>query len=407
MSAAQARRLRVLFVIDSLGSGGAQRQIVLLALGLAARGHAPAFQVYYPEHDYFEAELAAAGIEVMHAPKSSRYSLEPVIALRRLLRRRPFDAVVAYLPTPSIYAELATRFRGRPPLVVSERSAFVTERPTLQVHLRSHLHRFADAVVVNSHHHRKAMRREFPWLKPRLQTIWNGVDLERFAPGDGPRSGDLVAVGSIRPLKNALGLARALTLLHEGGRSVPRVWWAGKMEPVPESAEERRAVDGVLDAAGLRDRWVWMGEHRDVPGLLRSHAALVHPSLLEGLSNAVCEALASGTPVLAGDVGDQGALVQEGVTGLLFDSASPAAMAETIDRFSRLAPASRGAMQVAARDFAEQALSVDRTCDEYEALLLRLAAPRRGSKSPSESPAEGERVRQGRSTRHLSSLASY
>jgi glycosyltransferase involved in cell wall biosynthesis len=387
--------MRLLLVIDSLGSGGAQRQMVTLALALAARGHTPVFLVYYPEHEYFADELARAGIEVQHVEKGSRFSLGPALAIRRTLRAEPFDAVLAYLPTPSVYAELATRFLGHPPLVVSERSAFEEDPPRRSFRLRGQLHRLATLVVTNSHHHREAMARHFPWLATRLRTIWNGVDAERFAPlpVSARRDDALLAVGSIRPWKNARGLAEALIVLQERGVAVPRVRWVGKLEPHEASRRERDTVNSRLAAAGLADRWEWVGEHEDVPALLRAHAALVHPSLLEGLPNAVCEALASGLPVLAGAVGDQPRLVEDGTTGLLFDPADPSSIADAIQRFGRFDGAARAAMSAAARRFAEERLSVSRVCDEYETLLRPLVAEhrrRRGAPLSVATPPAGD-----------------
>lgn len=392
-----ATPLRLLFVIDSLGSGGAQRQMVTLATALASRGHTPIVFIYQPDHLHFAPDLERAGIEVRAARKGFRFSAAPLVALHRMLRREAFDAVLAYLPTPSLYAELATRFAGRPPLVVSERTTFVTGMPTRMERSRAHLHRLADVVVANSHHHREAMEAAFPWLRGVVRTIWNGMDLERFAPGGAPRRDDLLAVASIRPLKNARRLAEALVLLRDAGRHVPRIRWAGKIEPFDGSASEKAAVDAILAAAGLADRWEWLGERDDVPTLLRQHAALVHPSLVEGLSNAICEALASGLPVLAGSVGDQTRLVQDGTTGFLFDPLSAPAIADALHRFASLDQPARDAMGAAGVAFAQAQLSAARMTDAYEALFAELVASRGvAGRRPAVEPAAS-----GRAARHL------
>ena len=69
--------------------------------------------------------------------------------------------------------------------------------------------------------------------------------------------------------------------------------------------------------------WRWLGEESDIPGLLREHHALIHPSLYEGLPNVVCEALAAGMPVLVSNVCDHPLLVADGERGFLFDPADP------------------------------------------------------------------------------------
>jgi glycosyltransferase involved in cell wall biosynthesis len=57
-----------------------------------------------------------------------------------------------------------------------------------------------------------------------------------------------------------------------------------------------------LAFARISTEWRWLGEREDIREILRSHHALVHPSLYAGLPNAVCEALASGRPALVSDV---------------------------------------------------------------------------------------------------------
>src|SRR5690606_21739605 len=92
-------------------------------------------------------------------------------------------------------------------------------------------------------------------------------------------------------------------------------------------------VDAALAAEGVADRWRWLGRREDVPELMRAHDALVHPAFFEGLPNAVCEALASGLPVLASRVCDHPRLVGED-RGLLFDPGSPEDIAAALERFA-------------------------------------------------------------------------
>src|SRR5690606_35894558 len=230
----------------------------------------------------------------------------------------------------------------RVPVVVSERFMYTHLSP--RVRAQQQLHRLATWITVNSHHQRERMERLFPWMKGKLSTIYNGVDLGTFAPpaarrtdaGGPPR---LLAVASTARKKNALGLARALGLLRRSGREVPLVSWAG----VPKTADDRAAkaeVDAALAQEGVADRWGWLGNRSDVPELMREHDALVHPAFFEGLPNAVCEALASGLPVLASDVCDHPRLVSAD-RGLLFDPSSPEDMAAALARFAATSPEER------------------------------------------------------------------
>ena len=221
------------------------------------------------------------------------------------------------------------------------------------------------------------MERMFPWMRSRLTTIYNGVDLLKFTPQASSKrlSGRvrLLVLSSLQPKKNAPGLIRALARyqqLHGGNCTVH---WAGQIASNKASQREFAEADKLLAELGLRDRWEWLGERTDVPELLGSHDALIHPSFHEGLPNAICEALACGKPVLASAVCDHPRLVQEGITGFLFDPRSPDHIAHAIHKCRCLSAEERAVMGRKARQYAEDNLSIDACTSQYEQLLSRLA----------------------------------
>jgi glycosyltransferase involved in cell wall biosynthesis len=109
---------------------------------------------------------------------------------------------------------------------------------------------------------------------------------------------------------------------------------------------------------------------------MRSHDALIHPAYFEGLPNSVCEALASGLPVLISNTLDHPLLVQDGVSGLLFDPYSPVAIANAIQCFAKLDDTERCKMSQSARLYAEKELSLDKCVEKYEHLLSRIVNQR-------------------------------
>ncbi|GAG93110.1 unnamed protein product, partial [marine sediment metagenome] len=98
--------MKILCVIDHLGPGGAQRQLVELGCGLRARDFTVEFFVYYPD-DHFQSRLIESGIPIHYSPKSSTYSAASVVNLRRLIKADDFNVVISFLDTPNVYAELA------------------------------------------------------------------------------------------------------------------------------------------------------------------------------------------------------------------------------------------------------------------------------------------------------------
>lgn len=374
--------MRLLFCIDHFGSGGAQRQLVTLALGLHGRGHDIEFFVYHPRFRHFAPMIEASRMRVHAFDKARKYSLRVPSVLARLVRTGEYDAVLSFLPTPSVYAELASVLVRHTPLVVSER--FMYTSLTRMDRLLQQLHRLASHITVNSHHQRERMTRLFPWMATKITTIYNGVDLDVFAPEPGrvgsswsqaadPTSGPrLLAVGSTARKKNALGLVGALVALRERREILPTVAWAGRWTASSDDARAKQEVDEALVANGLVKQWTWLGEREDIPELMRQADALVHPAFFEGLPNAVCEALACGLPVLVSDVCDHPRLVTDGDNGFLFDPHDTQSIADAVVRFTRLQAFDRVRMGTRGRGFAVRELSLDRYVEDYEALFTGL-----------------------------------
>ncbi len=366
--------MKLLFVIDHLGPAGAQTQLVTLGTSLKVRGHTVEFFIYYPRFDHFRNTLDAAGIPVHVSPKNSRNDIRPLIRLRRLIKTGKYDFAISYLTTPNIYNVLAA-LKTTTKTIVSERSSFHSDHVPRSVGLRFGMYRLADCIVVNSRHHHRRLCEEFPWMEERSRIIANGVDLARFAPANSDRqqgsadSDTLLAVGSIHSGKNHKGLVEALHIYQTTYGEPLRIHWAGR-DPVKQADiiahQEARAS---IRNYGLGDSWEWLGVRSDIPELLQQHDAFIHPSFFEGLPNAVCEALATGTPVLASDVSDHRWLVSEGETGFLFDPHNPTDIARAIRRFILLTSEQKRTMARKARAFAEQELAVDVFVDAYERLF--------------------------------------
>lgn len=358
--------MRVLVVIDDLGSGGAQRQLVGAAAGLAGRGHRVGCFTYYPDA-HFAPDLAAAGVTRHEHRKRGRFAIAPVLALRRVIIEGEYEAVIAFQETPAVYSELAAGLRRGVRLIVVESNIVYGGHATTARILKSHLHRVADIVVSNSHTHHEWLASRFPFLQDRLRTVWNGVDLDAFHPSEERTARDwlqLLGIGRLAPAKNIPALAEALAKVRAAGADV-RVDWVGRVDDAAEAARAHAAVERL----GLGAAWRWLGQRQDVPALLRDCDALIAPSLWEGLPNVVCEALASGVPVLTSRASDNAQLVPDGVNGFNFAAERVDAIADGILRFSGLGDEERAAMRRRARAFAERELSFAAYVDRYERLL--------------------------------------
>jgi glycosyltransferase involved in cell wall biosynthesis len=374
--------MRLLLVIDHLGLGGAQRQIVELACGLAQRGHTVESFSYFPQHDYFLRRVLDQGIAVHGYRKGRGFSLGVVGAIMSLLRSRDFDLAISFLNNPNIYAELASLASRQTRLVVSERCSYHDDHSTLAANGRRGLHVLADHVVTNSETHAAWLRRK-RWLRAKVSCIYNGLDLEALTPArDAPAGGAnlrLLAVGRVCAQKNPLNLIAALQRFYSKHGYAPQLSWAGIQEMSGSDQRYVAQVNELLQShPEIAARWHWLGEQRDMPSLLRRHDALIHPSLYEGLPNAACEALAAGLPVLISDVCDHSRLVAEGVRGFLFNPNDPLSIAASIEKVAALDADGWLALSRNARSYAEAHLGVAKMLDSYERLFVSLIAGHAG-----------------------------
>lgn len=172
----------------------------------------------------------------------------------------------------------------------------------------------------------------------RIAQIYNGVDTTRFSPhAQGPQPIEgcpfeparhfvVGTVGRMQTVKNQTLLVEAfIAALAQAPalRERLRLVLCGE-GPLREAARQRLLSAGVLDLAWLP------GERRDVPAVMRGLHAFVLPSLAEGVSNTILEAMASGLPVVATAVGGNVELVREGATGRLVPGGDAAAMAQAL-----------------------------------------------------------------------------
>jgi sugar transferase (PEP-CTERM/EpsH1 system associated) len=210
----------------------------------------------------------------------------------------------------------------------------------------------------------------------RVAQIFNGVDTDRFAPAAAGRAqiagspfhhdtgGWLLGtVGRMQTVKAqpllVRAFLRALDLApHLRGRL--RLVLVGD-GPLRAECEQLLARAGATPLA-----WV-AGERADVPDVMRGLDCFVLPSLAEGISNTILEAMSGGLPVIATDVGGNADLVADGDTGLVVPAGDVEALALGIVRMAR-DPAAARAMGRAGRERVLQRFSLQAMLDAYEAL---------------------------------------
>lgn len=250
---------------------------------------------------------------------------------------------------------------------------FVQRYVTVSAHLRDYL---VDRVGIGA---------------SRVEHLCNGVDSVKFAPAEKGRASIpgspfndpslwlVGTVGRLQPVKDQTNLARAFVRAVQSDPDARRRLRLVIAGPGPL----REPILEILRAAHVEDLAWLPGERDDVADILRGLDLFVLPSLAEGISNTILEAMACGLPVIATAVGGNGELVTDGITGTLVPAADSERLAEAVCAYF-VDPVRRRSHSLAARRAVEERFSLDVMVQRYEALYERLLQPRGNARLPAQ-----------------------
>ena len=369
----------MLFLIRSLGVGGAERQLVELVRRLSPARVQATVAVMYSGGALFSELEACSGVCHVAFGKRGRWDFGSFT--RRLLayarELRP-DVVHGYLDAGNLLALMVGR-HVRAPVVFGVRASVSDPRDydvftTFAASATRRSGRFADLVIANSEAGRSAyIAAGVP--ASRIAVVPNGIDGERFRADPEARKAararwgvadEEFVVGKVArfdPVKDHGTFARAAARVLE---LVPhaRFVCAGDGEKHVRDRVWRVAAD-----RGVQDRFIWQPEGPADASLYSGFDVHVSASYSEGFSNALAEAMACGVPCVATNVGDSATLI--GDTGLVVPPRDPDALAVAIAQMAR-APRLR-ALGTAARARIDSHYGLGKLVDRTTVLLEGVA----------------------------------
>jgi glycosyltransferase involved in cell wall biosynthesis len=330
---------RVLFLIRSLGRGGAERQLVALATGLRRDGWDVAVACFYAG-GAFQRELERGDVPVIDLRKRGRWDVAGFLwRLWRALRQFQPDIVHGYLTVGNLLSLLGRLASPGSRVVWGVRSSFIDRqrydwmsRATFALSCR--MARHADRIIFNSEAGFTLHgARGYP--ADRLVVIANGIDTDRFHFDVASRvrmreAWDVLdrevlvgLVGRLDPMKDHSTFLQAIARLA-GGVPWRFVCVGGG------GAQHAGRLRAQARELGLANHLVWAGPCKDMVAAYSAIDILVSSSRGEGFPNVVAEAMACGRPCVVTDVGDSAHLVAD--TGIVVPPGDPAALGDGIAR---------------------------------------------------------------------------
>ena len=320
--------MKVLHVVNSLNVGGLEQMVISLAKVQKQLGYEVAI-ASLQEKGYLATSVERMGISVLCAEKGNNTnSLRSVFLLRKAIRTFAPRIIHTHNAVPHYYTVLASRGLLNDARFINTRHDMGQHAYTIKAEslykLAMHWTKFGVSVC-NAAQREFLAFRSFPLRKARV--VINGISLNQFdvkSPSGKPSLCESLnipkstwiigTIGRLAPIKDQGLLIDAMSDLCKHISNACLV--------IVGDGPSREALEKKTAELNLTEKVFFLGRRNDVASLLSGMDIFVQSSITEGYSMALVEAAAAGLPVIATDVGGNGEIVQQGITGILIQAAT-------------------------------------------------------------------------------------
>jgi glycosyltransferase involved in cell wall biosynthesis len=354
----------IFYYTDSRTLGGAEQALLMLVEALDRTEWEPALLLEAgPGVEAVSEPARALGVPVRLVPPLplGLAGARRVPGFTRLLRSERPDVFHAHLSWPlAAKYGLVSALLARVPGIV----ATVQLIPEMELdrssrlQLRAIARRTGCSIAVSRDIAAELVTR-FGWPAERIEVVHNAVDLDRFRAADAPRLRAELTGGEDRPVvltAARLDEQKGHPVLFRAAAELPEALFV-----LAGEGPRRAALQDLAAELGIADRVLFLGHRTDIPELLAASDVFALPSLYEGSSLAVLEAMAAGRAVISSAIGGTDELLTDGENGLLVAPGDSPALAAALRRLlgdaELRAELGRAARARAERDFSREAMA--------------------------------------------------
>jgi len=304
------------------------------------------------------------------------YSWKAYWFSKKLIKNKKYDLTHSFFSVPCGFISLLIRMKHKIPYVVSLRGADVpgySERFSSIYNMLTPLIKFiwkkSEAVVSNSAGLRDLAQKTNS--NQKIEVIYNGVDTDEFRPQDNVSHSSSSYILCISRLTERKGINYLISAIKDVSVKYPNI----KLKIVGEGNAKNDLEKQAKDL-GMENKVEFLGlvPHEKLPNIYSSALFFVLPSLNEGMSNTMLEALASGLPIVATDTGGTRELVEDGQNGLIIKMKDSGDISEKMEKLLKNKNL-RERMALSSRKKAER-LSWQSVAEKYYGLYKNTALGR-------------------------------
>lgn len=360
---------KIVFFINNLSSGGAEHQLCELANGLAEKGYDITITTFGDEKDHYYLLPFIKRVKLA----AGKSNLRKLLAIWYYFLSVKTNWVIAFGHRESRLCLMPILFRNRKDLkvIAGERNSLFYSNSKMESITIQYLYQRANYIVPNSHSEAEYIVKTYPQQRSKLVVITNFTDPDVFGVSKLP-SGRVLRIGVFaryNEQKNCKRFVKAMIMLKSRTSQAFVVeWYGNKMLKGGENPYYLQLVK-IIEEAGLQGVVLLNNHVQNVPALMPRFDAICLPSLYEGFSNSISEAICCGKPCLVSNVSDNGVMVKDGVNGFLFNPLDEEAIVSAFLKFFALPSEERQKLGLASREMALDLFNRDRFIGSYERLM--------------------------------------
>jgi len=319
-------KIKVLEVIDSLGSGGAESLLKNFVLEAKKNNIFKIEIVTLYSKAIFKDEIKNTGISIWDLGLTFKYNLVGVIKLIKLIKKRKYNIIHVHLFPADIFAALASLFLPKDIVwIFSEHSVF-NRRRTFKIFkiLDNFTYSRYSKIICVSKQVEFALISWMPSVKGKTNVLPNAIPIPKFLNLCSVKTYDILFVGRLIHAKGVEILLEAIKILkNKYSRNLKiAIVGEGSLKENLNNLAVELGVNGEVEFLGIR---------KDIEDIMVSSKIFVLPSRWEGFGIVIIEAMSNMLPVIAANVGGIPELIENGKEGILVPPENPKALARVID----------------------------------------------------------------------------
>ena len=358
---------RITCFINSLTSGGAERQILLLAGLLADEGYQVTLATFgdVPDLHVVPDNVNRARIA------EGKGKVSKLLGILSYFCRVKTDCVISFGQRENLFCLIPLLFRKRIKVIAGERNFTINRPDRTERYLLDWFYKRADYVVPNSFSQRKHIVDLHPEYDSKVVTITNYTDVEKYRPGERSLNPyrKIAIFCRYDKQKNYERFAHAVALLKQKFDYPFQIHWYGDMKRMNVANQDYLKFKRLIAELDVADKLKLHDHVLNVKDEMIQYDIIALPSLYEGFSNSISEAICCGIPMVVSNVSDNPVMVHDGINGYLCDPYDISSIASALESILRLTDKELTQMGRESRKIAESLFDKNKFRDSYIKLI--------------------------------------